>query len=304
MISSSRSSGRGDIDDRVVRPLAADRERAATRVSLSSGQRDGRLSPVSTSTPDAPERRADPRELARVEPAELGLAARRREPGPLVGEAQRERDRRRVRVGVDQTDVPAAAGELDGELDRDRRAAGRARRSPHRRSSRGSRSAPSAPAASATARCRGERLGERHGSMSQRQRPLEPERRGEPLASAASRTAGRSACPPDRTARRRRRSASSRPTSSTTASASASAAQHALRLGARASRRRRRARERMPRPPRRPRAPRVEPVGQRRPRRVDRDDDLHGAGPRRRARPRAPIRPPSRRAWRRHPLGG
>ena len=108
---------------------------------------------MSTSTPVRAERRADPGELARVQPAQLGLAARRREARSLVGETERQGDRRRVGVGIHQTDVPAAAGQFDRELDRDRRAAGRAGRSPDgdhprpcgrcgRRFGRRSRSAP------------------------------------------------------------------------------------------------------------------------------------------------------------------
>ena len=132
MISSSRSSGRRDVDDGVVGPLAAHRE----------GGRDARLAelrparwPVEARsarrTPERPSGRADARELAGVEPAELGLTARGGEAGPLVREAEGERDRGRVRVGVDETDVPAAARELDGELDRDGRSPGRAGRAPH-----------------------------------------------------------------------------------------------------------------------------------------------------------------------------
>ncbi|MDN3496398.1 hypothetical protein QL996_10700 [Planococcus sp. APC 4015] len=52
-------------------------------------------------------------------------------PGPFVGETERDRHRGRVRVGVDQRDPSSAASQLDGELDRDGRAPGRTGRPPY-----------------------------------------------------------------------------------------------------------------------------------------------------------------------------
>ena len=121
-------------------------------------------------------------ELACVESAELGLAARGREAGCLVREAERERDRGRVGVGIHQSDVPAAARELDGEFDRDGGAPGRAGRAPdgdHRRRPWCRAEGVRRPGCGRRGRRDGEPLGELPGFHVQRQGRLQPQCRGD-----------------------------------------------------------------------------------------------------------------------------
>ena len=90
----------GDVHHRVVGPVAAHRERGGDPglAELRPARRP--VDPGQHVDAGAPERRADPRQLARVERAELRLPARRSESGALVGEPERESDRRRVGVGI------------------------------------------------------------------------------------------------------------------------------------------------------------------------------------------------------------
>ena len=180
----------GDIDDGVVGPLAARGERGGDAARAELGPARRTVQAGEHVDAGAAERRADPRQLARVQPAELGLPARGRESGRLVGETERQGDRRRVGVGIDQPDVPTAARQLDGELDRERRAAGRAGRTPHGDDPRARGSGVGRHAATAHRRG-GEALGELPRLDAERQRRLQTERRGEALVAGLARRAGR-----------------------------------------------------------------------------------------------------------------
>ena len=121
---------RGDVHDDVVHPGAAVVERG-------THPRGGELGPAAGTVQsrqhlDLAERHRDARQLRHGQRAPLGAAARRGEPGALVGEPGQHRDRRRVRVGVDERDAASVACQLARQLDRDRRAPGGSGRPPHR----------------------------------------------------------------------------------------------------------------------------------------------------------------------------